>query len=518
MIAPTLKACRLAGRNKLGEPGALEDVVDGSKPGGRAEALVQLGTGFADDVGQLRIMAEDVLQVLAVGGRGEAGGLHLAVGDFGREAVLLEQHLHPLRGVGAAGQIDVFAHAVAEDRHVLDDAADPAQLVIHDAERVGNDDALCAGVRDVALVRRGDELGHRVRVAAHHDRESADVLDADGVLLVRHRARAFLALAERLADLADLGLAHEPEILGDLLDHAGDHRQLGDDARAVVDGHDLGGDDRGEVERLGYKVLHLGAQRAKHPHGTRQLHRPGVVCDDVERASGPLEHVDPVEDLDAEGDGLGVLAVGTTHHGQILVSQRLLGECPDQALELLVDHRARGGEEQRHRRLLGVVRGHTIVKPAGIGAVGGALERFINILMKFVAGHEGREIILAQDDLASHHLDEGVEVMADLAVAPLDALDHLLVDPSRLLYALGGSGRNLTDFLAGHEHGDFHGQPEPEFHQAAFPDLAHLFAPVPGDHVRLLSAIKPFVGKTWRLLTDQLPTLEIIIFRSKFQA
>ena len=48
-----------------------------------------------------------------------------------------------------------------------------------------------------------------------------DLLAADRVALVRHRRRALLALAERLLDLADLGLLQAADLEGELLERGG---------------------------------------------------------------------------------------------------------------------------------------------------------------------------------------------------------------------------------------------------------------------------------------------------------
>ena len=83
-------------------------------------------------------------------------------------------------------------HAVGVDDHP---AHDPQREVLHVVEqdrRVGQDHALGARVRDVALVPQRDVLDARLGVAAQHAREAGDALGRDRVALVRHRARALL--------------------------------------------------------------------------------------------------------------------------------------------------------------------------------------------------------------------------------------------------------------------------------------------------------------------------------------
>ena len=98
-------------------------------------------------------------------------------------------------------------------------------------EAVRQDDALDRGVRDVALVPERDVLERGVGVAAEQPRQADDLLAADRIALVRHRRRALLALAERLFDLADLGLLQPADLEREFLERGagdGDRReQLG---------------------------------------------------------------------------------------------------------------------------------------------------------------------------------------------------------------------------------------------------------------------------------------------------
>ena len=106
-----------------------------------------------------------------------------------------------------------------------DDAREAAEHVIERDEAVGQDDALDRRVRDVALVPQRDVLERRHRVAAQQPRQADDLLAADRVALVRHRRRALLPLAERLLDLADLGLLQAANLERELLERRGGDRQ-----------------------------------------------------------------------------------------------------------------------------------------------------------------------------------------------------------------------------------------------------------------------------------------------------
>ena len=134
---------------------------------------------------------------------GEA--LDHAVGVVADHPGLHQREQHPLREQGAVGELEVLAHPLGVDDHALDQRQHAALHVVEQDRRVGQDDPLDRRVRDVALVPERDVLERRQRVPAEHPREADDLLGLDRVALVRHRARALLAAAERLAHLADLG-------------------------------------------------------------------------------------------------------------------------------------------------------------------------------------------------------------------------------------------------------------------------------------------------------------------------
>ena len=117
-----------------------------------------------------------------------------------------EREQDPLGEQRPVGEVEVRAHAVRVDDEAAHDARREVLHVVEQDRRVGQDHALGARVRDVALVPERDVLDGRLGVAAQHAREAADALAHDRVALVRHRARALLLPgAERLLGLADLG-------------------------------------------------------------------------------------------------------------------------------------------------------------------------------------------------------------------------------------------------------------------------------------------------------------------------
>ena len=69
-----------------------------------------------------------------------------------------EREQHPLAEQRAAGDVEVAPHAVRVDDHPARDADREVLHVVEQDRRVGQDHALGAGVRDVALVPQGDVL------------------------------------------------------------------------------------------------------------------------------------------------------------------------------------------------------------------------------------------------------------------------------------------------------------------------------------------------------------------------
>src|SRR4029453_18573358 len=103
-------------------------------------------------------------------------------------------------------------------------------------------DPLRAGVRDVALVPERDILDAGLRVAAEHAREARQALGVDRVALVRHRARALLARAERLLDLAHLGALEVADLGREALDSGAGERDRSQQLGVAVARDDLGRD------------------------------------------------------------------------------------------------------------------------------------------------------------------------------------------------------------------------------------------------------------------------------------
>ena len=125
----------------------------------------------------------------------------------------------PVRGV------EVPAHPLRIDDEPVDDPGEAVEHVVEREERVGNDDPLGRGVRDVALVPERDVLEADDRRRAHDAREAADPLGDLRVALVRHRRRALHPGGERLLDLAHLGAREVPDLRREAVERRRDERE-----------------------------------------------------------------------------------------------------------------------------------------------------------------------------------------------------------------------------------------------------------------------------------------------------
>ena len=166
-------------------------------------------------------LAEVTLLVLG------AQGLPLdePVGGVPLEPGLDEPEQHALAEEQPVSGLEVPKHPLGSDLEALDQPGEAVEHVVERQERVGNDDALCGGVRDVPLVPERDVLEPDERVRPHDPREPAQPLGHDRVPLVRHCGRALLPLAERLDDLGDLRPREVSDLDGEALQRGGDERQ-----------------------------------------------------------------------------------------------------------------------------------------------------------------------------------------------------------------------------------------------------------------------------------------------------
>jgi hypothetical protein len=133
------------------------------------------------------------------------------------------------------------------------------QHEVEQRRRVGKDHPLDGGVAHVALVPERLVL-HRGRgVAADHASQPADVLEAPGVALVRHRGGALLTGAELFLNLPHLAASQVPEFDREFLEARRDQREHRHQRGVAVALHHLRRDRlEADLEAAADGFLHLG--------------------------------------------------------------------------------------------------------------------------------------------------------------------------------------------------------------------------------------------------------------------
>ena len=235
-------------------------------------------------------------------------------------------------------------------------------------EAVGQDDALDRRVRDVALVPERDVLERRHGVAAQQPGQAGNLLAADRVALVRHRRGSLLALAERLLDLADLGLLQAADLEGELFERGRRDRQRGQQLGVTVALDDL----RRHRRRLQAETL-ADPRLDRRIEVREHADRAGDLAD-ADHLACPQHAVEialqlgvPERQLHAERHRLGVHAVGAADHRRPPV---LFGARPhrvEQLGEILDDQIAGLAHLQRLRGVEDVRGGQAEVQPPGGG-------------------------------------------------------------------------------------------------------------------------------------------------------
>ena len=166
-----------------------------------------------------------------------------------------------------------------------------------------------------------------LRVAAQHARQAGDALGGDRVALVRHRARALLARAERLLDLAHLGALEVADLGREALEPGAGQRDRLQHLGVAVARDDLGGDGLGRAARAASSTRRSKSGRGRvGADGAGDRARRGLR----ERALEPLDVAMRLEreagELEAERRRLGVDAVRAPDAERRGVLARALGD------------------------------------------------------------------------------------------------------------------------------------------------------------------------------------------------
>ena len=246
-------------------------------------------------------------------------GLDEAVGVFAGHAGFGEVEQKLAGEDEAAGGFEVLQHARGVDEELVDEVFGLREQVVGEDGGVGEDDALGGGVGDVALVPEGDVFEGDLRVGADDAGEAADLFGGDGVALVGHGAGALLLFGEELFGLADFGALEMADLGGDLVERAGEDGECGDVGGVAVALDDLRCDVDGLEAELGADGLFvLGLEVAEGADGSGELADAEVFGGGVEAGEVALHLGVPEEELEAEGGGFGVDAVGAADDGGVL--------------------------------------------------------------------------------------------------------------------------------------------------------------------------------------------------------
>src|SRR5579863_6423307 len=330
------------------------------------------------------IAEDDILFPRAHGVR-----LHEAVGVFAEHAGLDEIDQELAGEDEAAGGLEIALHALGVDEQAVDQVGGFGEQVVGEDGRVREDDALDGGVGDVALVPEGDVFERGLRVAAKDAGEAADLLRCDRVLFVGHDRGALLVFAEILLCLADLGALQVANFDGDFVERAAEDGERGDVGRVAVSLDDLGGDGRGlEAQARADFFFLFWTDVRESANGAGELADAHVLGSGVKAREVALHLGEPVEQLEAEGGGLGVHAVSAADGGRVLELERAALEDGEECFDAGTKHRGCFSYLQCLRGVDNVVGGEAVVQPSGFGGQALRFEGFGD------GGGEGDNVVL----------------------------------------------------------------------------------------------------------------------------
>ena len=269
---------------------------------------------------------------------------------------------------------------------------------------------------------------------------------------MRHRGRALLFFAEKLFRFANFGALQVADLGGDLVERGGDYRQGGEIVGVAVALDHLRTDCGSlQSQASAYLFFQLGSEVGEDADCAGELSDAHVLGSGYEAGDIALGFGIPVGNFEAERDGLGVNAVSAPDHGSVFEFPGAAFENFGKALEVLCDDLRGLADQERLRCVDDVVRGQSVVEPAGMGA----------------------------NDFGDRG-GEGDDVVADLGFDFVDAIEP---EVSALLDGLGSFFGNQPGFGESFGGGDFDGKPGAEAVFVA-PDAGHLGAGIAGNHVR----------------------------------
>ena len=175
-----------------------------------------------------------------------------------------------------------------------------------------------------------------------------------------------MLFAEELLGLADFGALEVADFGGDLVERGAEDGERGDVGGVAVALDDLGGDGDGlEAEFFADRFLVLGLEMAEGADGAGELADAEVFGGGVEAGEVALHLGVPEEELEAEGGGFGVDAVGAADDGGVLELDGAGFQCFGEREDSGADEGGGFAELEGLRGVDDVGGGEAEVQPAG---------------------------------------------------------------------------------------------------------------------------------------------------------
>src|SRR5579883_3513902 len=224
---------------------------------------------------------------------------------------------------------------------------------------------------DVALVPQGHVLEGGLRIGADHTGETGDLLAGDGVAFVGHGGGALLYGGKRLGGFADFGALKMADLDGDFVEAGSNASEHGEVVGVEIAREDLRGDGRGlETETSADFFFGFGADVGEGPDRSRDFADADLFGGLCKAGFVAAELVVPERDFKAEGDRLGVHAVGAADLHRVFMLEGELFESGEQLVEISGDEARGVADLQRLCGIDDVIRGEAVMQPAGgVGVV-----------------------------------------------------------------------------------------------------------------------------------------------------
>ena len=251
-----------------------------------------------------------------------------------------QAHHHRLGHDQPVRQIEVAPHPRGIDHHALGDGARLEQCTMgqHEGLRDGERLGLPRAGGALVVLRHGAQ--HQRHQRLHAARRRQDVFRGDRVALLRHGGGRAAPGDIGFGDLADLGLAEQDDVGGELGEAAADDAEEADGLRQRLAADMPGRRRRGQVQFRRQPLHHrdaLVAERRQRARRAGKLHLFDARAELVEALQMADERRRPDRAFQAEAGRQRLLQMGAAGHHRVAVAVRLGGEGLKQAVEFQPD-------------------------------------------------------------------------------------------------------------------------------------------------------------------------------------